>query len=128
MAETPTLAARWRPWWECRRFQPLSTGPKIPALSPCLVTAASPVSYAGANYPPALFLHGTSDDRVDHSTTMVMYQKLENAGVPVDLHLFAGQDHFFDREPHFAQAVIDAMALFIRRYVPVPVKEAVAAS
>ena len=96
--------------------------------SDALITAASPVSYAGANYPPALFLHGTSDDRVDHSTTMVMYQKLENAGVPVDLHLFAGQDHFFDREPHFAQAVIDAMALFIRRYVPVPVKEAVAAS
>ena len=91
-----------------------------------LVIAASPVSYADANYPPALFLHGTSDDRVPHSTTMVMYQKLEDAGVPVDLHLFAGQDHFFDREPHFYRAVTDAMHLFISRYVPV--KEAVAAS
>ncbi|MCH7713536.1 MAG: alpha/beta hydrolase [Chloroflexi bacterium] len=91
-----------------------------------LVIAASPVSYADANYPPALFLHGTSDDRVPHSTTMVMYQKLEDAGVPVDLHLFAGQDHFFDREPHFYRAVTDAMHLFISRYVPV--KEAVTAS
>jgi len=91
-----------------------------------LVTAANPVSYADANYPPTLLLHGTSDDRVPHATTMVMYQKLADAGVPVDLHLFAGQDHFFDREPHFYRAVTEAMALFISRYVPV--KEAVTAS
>ena len=90
------------------------------------VTAANPISYADGDYPPALFLHGTSDDRVHHSTTMDMYQKLEDAGVPVDLHLFAGQDHFFDREPYFAQAVVESMHLFISRYVPV--KEAVAAS
>ena len=94
--------------------------------SDALVTAANPISYADANYPPTLFLHGTSDDRVPHATTMAMYQKLEDAGVPVDLHLFAGQDHFFDREPHFYRAVTDAMALFISRYVPV--KEAVTAS
>lgn len=93
--------------------------------SDALVTAANPISYASGDYPPALFLHGTSDDRVHHSMTMAMYQRLEDAGVPVDLHLFAGQDHFFDREPHFACAVTDAMALFISRYVPV--KEAVAA-
>jgi acetyl esterase/lipase len=93
-----------------------------------LAAAASPVSYADADYPPTLFLHGTSDDRVPHTTTMVMYQKLQDAGVPVDLHLFAGQDHFFDREAHFSRAVVDAMALFISRYVPVPVKEPVAAS
>ena len=90
-----------------------------------LVTAANPISYADANYPPSLFFHGTSDDRVHHGTTMAMYQKLEDAGVPVDLHLFAGQDHFFDREPHFARAVVDSMALFISRYLPV--QEAVAA-
>ena len=88
------------------------------------VTAANPVSYAGADYPPTLFLHGTNDDRVHHSLTMAMYQKLEDVGVPVDLHLFAGQDHFFDREAHFAKSVTDAMHLFISRYVPA--KEAVA--
>ena len=40
-------------------------------------------------------------------------------GVPVDLHLYAGQDHFFDQEPQFCDAIADAMALFIARYVPV---------
>jgi dipeptidyl aminopeptidase/acylaminoacyl peptidase len=51
--------------------------------------------------------------------TMQMYQALEQAGVPVDLHLYAGQDHFFDQEPQFSTAVADAMACFIARYVPV---------
>jgi hypothetical protein len=39
--------------------------------------------------------------------------------VPVDLHLYAGQDHFFDQETQFCDAIADAMAFFIARYVPV---------
>jgi dipeptidyl aminopeptidase/acylaminoacyl peptidase len=68
-----------------------------------------------------LLVHGTADDRVPHAMTMQMYQALEQAGVPVDLHLYAGQDHFFDQEPQFGAAIADAMALFIARYVPVQV-------
>ena len=81
--------------------------------------AISPITYANENYPPTLILHGTADTRVHHHQTMQFCEKLEQAGVPVDLHLYAGQDHFFDREPHFYQAVADAIALFIARYVPV---------
>jgi acetyl esterase/lipase len=51
----------------------------------------------------------------------MMYQQLEHAGVPVDLHLYAGQDHFFDQEPQFCDAIAAAMALFIARYMPVQV-------
>ena len=91
-----------------------------------LIRAANAITYADGGYPPALFLHGTSDTRVHHSTTMQMYEALEKAGVPVDLHLFAGQDHFFDREPYFYKAVTDAIHVFIARYVPV--LEVVAAS
>mgnify|MGYP001173302629 FL=1 len=91
-----------------------------------LVRAANAITYANKDYPPALFFHGTSDTRVHHSTTMRMYEALEQAGVPVDLHLFAGEDHFFDREPRFYKATTDSIAIFISRYVPV--REAVAAS
>ena len=84
-----------------------------------IVKAASPITYANKDYPPTLFVHGTADDRVPHAMTMRMYQALEQAGVPVDLHLYAGQDHFFDQEPQFSAAVTDAMACFIARYVPV---------
>ena len=45
------------------------------------------------------------------------FDALQEAGVPVDMHLYAGQDHIFDREPAFAEAVSSAMALFIERYV-----------
>ena len=91
-----------------------------------VVNAASPISHAREGYPPTLILHGTSDERVPHAMTLRMFQALENAGVPADLHLYAGQDHFFDRNSRFSQAVVDAIALFISRYVPV--REAVAAS
>ena len=84
-----------------------------------LVTAASPMAHVTREYPPTLLVHGTSDTRVPHAMTMRMYQALEGAGVPVDLYLLAGQDHFFDQESQFSEAVADAMAFFISRYVPV---------
>lgn len=83
-----------------------------------IVKAASPITYANAEYPPTLFVHGTADQRVPHAMTMRMYQALEQAGVPVDLVLYAGQDHFFDQEPQFSAAVAEAMAFFMARYVP----------
>ena len=70
------------------------------------------------DYPPTLLVHGTADTRVPHAMTMQLYQALEQAGVPVDLYLYAGQDHFFDQEPQFSTAIADAMALFMARYVP----------
>ena len=97
-----------------------------PAPTEQLVTAGSPISYANETYRPALLFLGTSDTRVHHSATMRMYDALERAGVPVDLHLYAGQDHFFDREPHFYQAVTEAIKLFMVRYVAV--QDMVAAS
>jgi acetyl esterase/lipase len=84
-----------------------------------VVKAASPIAHVKAVYPPTLLVHGTADTRVPHAMTMRMVQALEQAGVPVDLHLYAGQDHFFDQEPQFCDAIVDAMALFIARYVPV---------
>jgi acetyl esterase/lipase len=82
-----------------------------------IVSAASPMTYAGRDYPPTLLVHGTADDRVPHAMTLRMYEALERAGVPVDLQLYAGQDHFFDQEPSFSAAIADAMAFFIARYV-----------
>lgn len=82
--------------------------------------AANPPSYVKKDYPPTLLVHGTSDQRVPHSMTQRMYRALEDAGVPVDLHLYAGQDHFLDQDPQFCDAISDAIALFIARYVPAP--------
>jgi acetyl esterase/lipase len=84
-----------------------------------LVKAASPIMHVTNHYPPTLLVHGTADSRVPHAMTVRLYQALEQAGVPVDLQLYAGQDHFFDQEPQFCDAIADVMAFFIARYVPV---------
>jgi acetyl esterase/lipase len=81
-----------------------------------VIRAASPISYAGPAYPPALLIHGTADETVPHRMTVAMYEALVQAGVPVDLQLYAGQDHFFDREPRCGEAVAHAMAFFMSRY------------
>jgi dipeptidyl aminopeptidase/acylaminoacyl peptidase len=52
--------------------------------------------------------------------TRAMYDALEQAGAPVDLHLYAGQDHFFDRDPRCSEAVTNAMAFFMARYASAP--------
>ena len=83
-----------------------------------VIAGANPMSYINGSYPPALIFHGTSDTRVDHGTTMAFTRGLEEKGVPFDLHLYAGQDHFFDRVPPFCEVVTDAIGLFISRYVP----------
>ena len=49
--------------------------------------------------------------------TVSMYQKLEQAGVPSDLHLYAGQDHSFDADITFAQSIVREIDLFIYRFV-----------
>ena len=85
-----------------------------------LVRQASPLSYAQPGYPPTMMVHGTADTRVHHSMTTRMYDALDEAGVPVDLHLFAGQDHIFDADSRFSEPIADFIALFVQRYVPVP--------
>jgi acetyl esterase/lipase len=87
--------------------------------SAAIVQAASPIAHINGDYPPTLLIHGTADTRVPHAMTMRMYQALEQAGVPVDLCLYAGQDHFFDQEARFCDAIAEAMAFFIARYMPV---------
>jgi acetyl esterase/lipase len=84
-----------------------------------IVKAASPIAHVNGDYPPTLLVHGTADTRVPHAMTMRMYEALEQAGIPVDLYLYAGQDHFFDQETQFCDAIAHAMAFFIARYVPV---------
>ena len=95
--------------------------------SAAALTAANPVERVTADYPPTLLAHGTSDERVDHQMTMRMFTALEQAGVPTDLRLFAGQGHMFDGEPQFSAAIVEAMAHFLERYIAAPVAEAVAA-
>ena len=92
--------------------------------SPDFLRAASPIYQVSSSNPPTMLVHGTSDTMVRHTMSTRFFDALAEAGVPADLHLYAGQDHIFDREPPFAEAVSSAMALFMERYVPAEVPTA----
>ena len=96
--------------------------------SDAALTAANPIERVSADFPPTLLIHGTSDDRVPHQMTLRMFAALEQAGVPTDLKLLAGEGHMFDGNPEFSAAIVEAMTLFLGRYVAAPATaEAVAA-
>jgi acetyl esterase/lipase len=81
---------------------------------------ASPVSWAKPGFPPTLLVHGASDEVVPVRSSMVMYEALRKAKVPVDLHLYAGQPHGFDAQPAFGRQTAAEILLFLDRYVPAP--------
>lgn len=85
------------------------------------VRAASPIHQVNASYPPTLLIHGTGDTTVPYAHSTTLFDALDALGVPVELHLYAQQEHIFDREPAFAESVSAVMALFMDRYVPAKV-------
>ena len=54
---------------------------------------ASPLTYAGTNAPPFLFVHGTADDIVPIRQSEEMVKKLRGAGVPARLIAIEGEGH-----------------------------------
>jgi acetyl esterase/lipase len=78
---------------------------------------ASPVRYVSPNFPPTLLLHGSRDETVRPRESQLMYEALEPASVPVELHLFAGQPHGFDTDPDYARLNAQIMDVFLSRNV-----------
>src|SRR5262249_34518210 len=76
---------------------------------------ASPITYVSANYPPTLFLHGTQDRVVHHSSSVAMHDALRAARAPADLHLFHGHNHEFITIPSVRRIVLPEIAYFIDR-------------
>ena len=79
--------------------------------------AASPITYVDGSFPPTLLIQGTDDKIVPAGHSTRMNDALHNAGVPVELHLYAGQPHAFDGERNFGRQCASIMSLFLSRYV-----------
>lgn len=62
--------------------------------------AASPITYAAADAPPFLLLHGDVDTIVPVSQSVLLYEALWKAGADVRLHIVHGGDHLdYRRSP-----------------------------
>jgi acetyl esterase/lipase len=83
---------------EYARNHPLVTGfiSKQYNDAPELYAEASPVNYLDKNDPPTLILHGSSDDLVPVSQSVVLKNKLDSLGVPAELHILPLWPHTMD--------------------------------
>ena len=79
--------------------------------------AASPISFARADFPPTMLVHGNIDVVVPVEASFAMYHALRGVGAAVELHVFDGVGHAFDSEPAFGRQVADLTALFLDRKV-----------
>ena len=87
------------------------------AATEAAARAASPLTYVSRAFPPTLLLHGTADKVVPASASMVMYEALVRAAVPVELHMYAEQPHGFARQPEFIDRICAESVHFLRRYL-----------
>lgn len=87
-------------------------GPGAPAET---LRTASPLTYAGPDFPPTLLFQGNADDVVPAEEATAMYDALLAQKVPVELHMYAGQPHAFDADPHLGRQCADIMMSFIAR-------------
>jgi len=85
-----------------------------------VIRRASPITYAGAGFPPTLLIHGGSDELVPVDASLQMYSALAQAGVAVGLHIYEGAPHAFDAVPEFGRQCAELMALFLDRHVVNP--------
>jgi acetyl esterase/lipase len=74
---------------------------------------ASPLTYAGKNAPPCLFVHGTTDDIVPIQQSEEMVKKLRQAGVSARLIEVVGEGHGWGwSHEHRLTSIADMMNFF----------------
>ena len=93
---------------------------------------ASPITYDLGGFPPCLLIHGVEDETVSVASSLDFHDKLTRLGRPVDLHLFSGVGHAFDRmtaregarmvdiaDPKsvYGRTVVQIIGLFFRKYL-----------
>jgi acetyl esterase/lipase len=89
-----------------------------------LAEVASPLGYAGPDFPPTFLLCGTRDPFLPFRHMLAMFDALDAAGVGVDLHLYQGQTHEFAALPRMTGPVIGEVAAFLERTVVNPAAHA----
>jgi acetyl esterase/lipase len=91
-----------------------------PAATDEQAAAASPITYLAGGFPPTILFHGTADMVVAHAGTLSLFEKLQAAMVPSEVHVFSGVNHEFDATPSLTEVCATAVASFLNRYIMDP--------
>ncbi len=105
---------------EAQRPNPDGSGLLAPGATDADVASASSITYARAGAPPTILMHATGDTTVSFDASSRLFEAFRKAGVPVEMHLFDGLSHVFDRHPEFAAPAIEICDLFLDRHVVQP--------
>lgn len=89
-------------------------------VDPSVQDRASPITWARADFPPTMLIHGNSDTTVPVAASLEMYQALASSGAKVEMHIYEGAPHAFDSVPEFGRQVTDLIALFVDRQLANP--------
>jgi acetyl esterase/lipase len=93
---------------------------------PAAVGAANPVTYVGSSSPPFLLLHGSADQLVSPSQTLVLHNALRANGADSTRYVVEGANHgdltFMGFDPDTAkqwssQQVMDAITSFLNKHL-----------
>jgi acetyl esterase/lipase len=87
-------------------------------VSADVVEQASPIVHCNKDFPPTQLIHGNRDTIVPGRASLDMYAALEEAGAPVELHMFNDAPHAFDTDPALGRQCTQLMTLFLDRHVP----------
>lgn len=81
---------------------------------------ASPLSYPAGKFPPTLIFHSNRDDIVPRRQSLRLYEKLAEAGKPVELHVYDGEPHAFDARPELGREAASLIVSFLNRHMSAP--------
>jgi acetyl esterase/lipase len=90
-----------------------------PREDPDLARRASPLTFARADAPPILLMHGDADDLVPATQSIRLAEALRTAGAPVELDLVPGARHMWTDAPDVG-AIVDRSVEFLRGLARMP--------
>ena len=80
---------------------------------------ASTITYA-ATAVPTIFFHSTGDTTIPFEASTRLFDAYRAAGVAVEMHIFDGLSHVFDRHPEFLAPTVELCDRFLDRLVVEP--------
>ena len=80
---------------------------------------ASTITYAATAVPTAFF-HSTGDTTIPMEASLRLFEAYRAGGAPVEMHIFDGLSHVFDRHPEFLTPTVELCDRFLDRLVVEP--------
>jgi acetyl esterase/lipase len=80
---------------------------------------ASTISYATTAV-PTIFFHSTGDTTLPFEGSVELFNAYRAGGAPVEMHIFDGLSHVFDRHPEFLTPTVELCDRFLDRLVIEP--------